>query len=185
MGWPEISRLVLRTLGVLITARATFEIAMQLYTLAAYDFIGHQVSTAPGAHVSLMALYFLSPLAFLGLGLMLFFVAPRLVRRFSRTQSCEQTEINIRAIENVFVAVLGLYFLADGLSELARVAFTLAFHMFSPPEVSASLHAILGDLCRMAAKIVIGLGLLLRNGSVSARIHGLVGGMRRLRSWPT
>ena len=185
MGWPEIARIVLRTLGVLIAARATFDIAMQLYTLAAYNFIGRQVGAAQGAHIGLMALYFLSPLAFLGLGLVLAFIAPRLVRRFSRAPQPEQVEIDLHAIENVFVAVLGFYFVADGFSELARVVFDLTFHAFSPPGVSASLRDILGDLCRMAVKVVIGLLLLLRNEGVSALVHRVVGGVRQLRGWPT
>lgn len=185
MGWPEISRIVLRALGGLIAARAAFDLVTQLYTLAAYDFIGRQAGPSQGAHAGLIALYFMPSMAFLGLGLLLILVTPRLVRRFGRAEPSEQTEINIRAIENVFVAVLGLYFLADGLAEFARVVFSLAFHAYGPSGAFASIRDILADLCRIAAKVVIALGLLLRTDGACALIHRFAGGVRRLRDWPT
>lgn len=175
---------MLRTLGVLIAARAASDLAMQIYTLAVYDFIGRQVGAAQSAHLGLMALYVLSPLAFLGLGLALALVAPLVVQRFSRAPPPEQVEIDLHAIENVFVAVLGLYFVADGISDLARVAFNLVFHAFSPPGVSASMHDILAELCRIAFKVTIGLVLMVRNEGVRALVHRFVSRVRRLRGRP-
>lgn len=184
MGWPDIARIVIRVWGVFIAANATLSFTLQLMDFFAFDVIRRQEATSLGAYAGMIALYFLQPMIFLGLGAALIFLAPRLVRRFSRIPLPEETELDLQAIERVFISVLGLYFIADGMTYMAHVAFNLAAHVFNPPQGSFPLEGVLAFLFRMAVLVTIGMVLILRNEGVRALIHRFVGGVRQLRHWP-
>lgn len=179
MGWPEITRLLLRALGALFVAVAAYDLSIQLYTISSFDFIRHQVGESDSVHSGLLLLYFLPRAIFLALGLALLFLAPRLVQRFSHLPAIEQNELNLRAIENTLVAVLGLYFLADGMVLLARLAFDIAFFAFAP-QASRSVGS---ELFAIGAKFAIGWILILRNQGVAALRHHLNDRIQRLRRW--
>lgn len=182
MRWPEISRLIIRALGVLMAANGAFSLTMQLFTIYRYDFIGRQVGTHGVSYAISMIFYFLPPLVYVIVGLALIIFSEKLVGRFSRVAGSDQAEVNLGAIENILISVVGVYFVADGVSIFARLIFDVSFGLFGRAN-SASMDPY-ANLCAVAVKFAIGGFLIVRNNGVATLVQRLRVRVGKARDWP-
>jgi hypothetical protein len=91
---------------------------------------------------------------------------------------------DLRSIEVSVVAVLGLYFLADGLAELCRVSLGLGLHYPTGGPPSLFLSVDIAFIMEALVKVIIGISLVLGRGWTVAVLRGARVWVRKMRTWP-
>ena len=91
---------------------------------------------------------------------------------------------DLRNIEITLVAVLGLYFIADGVAELIRSSLIWGIRYSESGSLSATWNGYISVFVEPLVKLIIGIMLVLgRGGSVAVR-HRVHAWVRKWRTWP-
>jgi hypothetical protein len=86
-------------------------------------------------------------------------------------------------IEISVVAVLGLYFVADGLAELCRAGLGLG-QRYGIDGLSLFWRLDFPFFAEALARLVIGISLVLGRGGIVAALRGARAWVRKMRTWP-
>ena len=187
----DLTRLLVRVFGLLILAGAVVGLPLSIYSFTLYLNAlaeAHAVSTWPD--VALIGANYFGPfLAYTAVGLCFLWWGGRIIDRASLAPERAESEAllessDLRNIEISLIAVLGLYFVADGLAELCRVSFGLGRRYAMDGSVSFFWQLDSPFLAETLIKLVIGMSLLLGRGWTAALLRGAQVWVRKMRTWP-
>ena len=187
----DLMRLLVRIFGLIILVSAVVGLPLSIYT-----FVAH-LSALDGAHAVytwrdvafIGASYFGPFVAYTAVGLCFLWWCGRIIDRASLApeQGANEALIqstDLRNVEISLVAVLGLYFLADGFAELCRVSFGqgIRYSLSGPPSLFWSVD--IAFIVEALVKLIIGISLVLGRGWTVAVLRGARVWVRKMRTWP-
>jgi hypothetical protein len=187
----DLTRLLVRIFGLIILVSAVVGLPLSIYT-----FVAH-LSALDGARAVytwrevafIGASYFGPFVAYTAVGLCFLWWSGRIIDRASLATERGESEAlvestDLRSIEVSVVAVLGLYFLADGLAELCRVSLGLGlrYPTGGPPSLFWSVD--IAFIVEALVKLIIGISLVLGRGWTVAVLRGARVWVRKMRTWP-
>jgi hypothetical protein len=191
----DLTRLLIRVFGLLLLLSTAanlpstiygFELQMKMWAAA------RVVSDLPSLLVAVT--YQFGPAAiYAALGLSFMWWSGRIVDRASQVPQDDRLPLastDLKNIEVSLVAVIGLYFLADGFAELCRFAFSQGF-IYSL-DGSAALKSVwtamtgfqVSTLLQILVKLTIGAALVLGRGATIAALHQARHWVQTWRAWP-
>jgi hypothetical protein len=187
----DLTRLLVRVFGVLILASAVAGLPLGIYSFTLYltALAGtHAGSTWPDAAL-IGAIHFGPFLAYTIFGLGCLWWGGRIVDRAGLEPERGESEALVASsdlgnLEISLVAVLGLYFVADGLAELCRLGFGLGRQYAIDGSVSLFWHLDSPFVVETLIKLIIGMSLVLGRGWTAAVLRGARVWVRRMRTWP-
>lgn len=187
----DLTRLLVRVFGLLLLASAVVGLPLSIYSFTLYLAAlagNHAIST--WQDVALIAASHFGPfLAYTAAGLCLLWWAGRIVDRASLALERGDSEALVESsdlgnIEISLIAVVGLYFVADGLAELCRVSFGLGRRYAMDGSVSLFWQRDSPFLVETLIKLIIGISLVLGRGWTAAVLRGARVWVRKMRAWP-
>jgi hypothetical protein len=187
----DLTRLLVRIFGLIILVSAVVGLPLSIYGFVV------QLRALDGAR----AIYSWQDIAFIGagdfgpfvaytaVGLCFLWWSGRIIDRASLAPEQGANEAfvqstDLRNVEISLVAVLGLYFLADGFAELCRVSFGqgIRYSLSGPPSLFWSVD--IAFIVEALVKSIIGISLVLGRGRTVAVLRGVRVWVRKLRTWP-
>jgi hypothetical protein len=172
----DLTRLLVRIFGLIILASAVVGLPLSIYRFTVY------LTALDGARAVytwqdvafIGASCFVPFLAYTAVGLCFLWWGGRVIDRASLTPERGESEAlvestDLRNIEISVVAVLGLYFVADGLAELCRVSLGLGQRYGTDGSLSLLWHVDLPFFAEALARLVIGISLVLGRGGDHSR----------------
>ena len=191
----DITRLFIRVFGLLILPSTAaglpstiygFELQMRAWVAARVVYDLPSLLRAIAYQFGPTAIY-----AALGLGFM--WCSGRIVDRTSQAPQEDSLPVapaDLKNIEVSLVAVIGLYFLADGSSEFCRFAFSQGFTRSL--DGSTALKSIwtsvtgyeIALFLQIMVKLAIGVALVLGRGATIAALHRSRRWVQTWRAWP-
>ncbi|HXP74672.1 MAG TPA: hypothetical protein VN823_11050 [Stellaceae bacterium] len=181
MDQRELARLLIKVAGLLIAVYALIDLP---YQIASVFGLFHQntgrdlweiikIPTFWGMTISPAAISF-------GLGLSLFFGGGRIVNRYlvAGSSDVDARAGQLQGLEEVAVAVLGIYLLTGGLIDAARLIAQLLYNAATLKNSFSEILAMSRSLDWMistAVRVAIGVALMLRGHALVALRRGLVG----------
>src|SRR5216684_1631777 len=188
----DLTRLLVRIFGLIILVSAVVGLPLSIYR-----FVVHLSGALDGAR----AIYTWQDVAFIGASYFGPFVAytagslcflwwsGRIIDRASLAPERGESEApvestDLRNIEITLVAVLGLYFLADGLAELCRVSFGQGLRYSLAGRLSVFWNVEIAFIVEALVKLIIGISLVLGRGGTVAVLRGVHLWVRKMRTWP-
>ncbi len=191
----DLTRLFIKVFGLLIlmstaiTLPSTiygFELQMKAWVAArvVYDL----------PSLVMASIYQFGPIAiYTALGLSFMWWSGRIVDRAGQAPQDDRLPMasaDLKNIEVSLVAVIGLYFLADGVAELCRFAFSQGFNYAL--DGSATLKSIwtgmtgleVSALLQIMVKLTVGAALVLGRGATVAMLHQVRHWVQKWRAWP-
>lgn len=185
----DLRRLLVRVFGVLILASAVAGLPLGIYSFTLYlnALAGtHAVSTWRG--VALIGASHFGPfLAYTSFGPCCLWWGGRIVDRASLERGESEALVESSDLGNMeisLIAVLGLYFVADGLAELCRVGFGLGRQYAIDGSVSLFWQLDSPFLVEALIKLIIGMSLVLGRGWTAAVLRSSRVWVRKMRTWP-
>jgi hypothetical protein len=187
----DLTRLLVRVFGLLILAGSVVGLPLSIYSFTLYlnALAGvHAVSTWPD--VALIGANYFGPfLAYTAVGLCFLWWGGRIIGRASLAPERAESEALLESsdlgnIEISLIAVLGLYFVADGLAELCRVSFGLDRRYATDGTVSLFWQLDSPFFAEAMLKLIIGISLVLGRGRTAAVLRGVRIWVRKMRTWP-
>jgi len=191
----DLTGLFVKFFGVIVLLSAVIPLPIQIYALVSTLHGLHQNSLVFGEvksgytwlTIELIGTSLFVPLAVKATaGLGLIWWSGRIADKVSLTPGKDQIveAPDLRNIEVALVAVLGLYFIADGLAELFRWSLSLVFRFLANGSLLVAWEENIPFLVETLVKLTIGILLLLgRGGSVAMR-HRAHSWVRQWRTWP-
>jgi hypothetical protein len=187
----DLTRLLVRIFGLIILASAVVGLPLSIYRFVVY------LSALDGARAVyswqdvafIGASYFGPFVAYTAVGLCFLWWSGRIIDRASLAPERGENEAvvestDLRNIEISVVAVLGLYFVADGLAELCRVSLGLRQRYGIDGSLSLFWHVDLPFFAEALVKLIIGISLVLGRGGTVAVLRGARVWVRKMRTWP-
>jgi hypothetical protein len=187
----DLTRLLVRLFGLIILASAVVGLPLSIYRFTLY------LTALDGARavytwqdVAFIAASSFGPfLAYSAIGLCFLWWGGDIIDWASLTPEQGESEAlvestDLRNIEISVVAVLGLYFVADGLAELCRVSLGLGQRYGVDGSLSLFWHVDLPFFAEALARLVIGISLVLGRGGTVAALRGARLWVRKMRTWP-
>jgi hypothetical protein len=191
----DLTRLLIRVFGLLLLLSTAanlpstiygFELQMKMWAAA------RVVSDLPSLLVAVT--YQFGPAAiYAALGLIFMWWSGRIVDRASQVPQNDRLPVastDLKNIEVSLVAVIGLYFLADGFAELCRFAFSqgLIYSLDGSAALKSVWTAMTGfqvsTLLQILVKLTIGAALVLGRGATIAALHRARHWVQTWRAWP-
>src|SRR5258708_1029053 len=187
----DLTRFLIRIFGLIILASPLVGLPLSIYSFVVY------LRALDGAR----AVYSWQDVAFIGassfgpfgaytaVGLCFLWWSGRIIDRASLAPERGENEAvvestDLRNIEISVVAVLGLYFVADGLAELCRVSLGLGQRYGIDGSLSLFWHVDLPFFAEALVKLIIGISLVLGRGGTVAVLRGARVWVRKMRTWP-
>jgi hypothetical protein len=187
----DLTRLLVRIFGLIILVNGVVGLPLSI------DRFAIQLSVWDGASaiytrqdVALVGVGCFGPfVAYTAVGLCFLWWSGRIIEKAGLAPEQGESEAlvesaDLRNIEVSLVAVLGLYFLADGLAELCRVSFGQGLRYSSSGPPSLVWSADIAFVVEALVKLVIGISLVLGRGRTVAVMRGVRVWVRKLRTWP-
>jgi hypothetical protein len=187
----DLTLLLVRIFGLIILASAVVALPLSIYRFTVY------LTALDGARAVytwqdvafIGASYFGPFVAYTAVGLCFLWWGGRIIDRASLAPERGESEAlvestDLRNIEIGVVAVLGLYFVADGLAELCRVSLGLGlrYPIGGPPSLFWSVD--IAFIVEALVKLIIGISLVLGRGWTVAVLRGARVWVRKMRTWP-
>jgi hypothetical protein len=187
----DLTRLLVRIFGLIILASAVVGLPLSINTFAIQLSVwdaGRAIYT--WQDVAFVGVSYFGPfVAYTAVGLCFLWWSGRITERASLAPEQGESDAlvestDLRNIEISLVAVLGLYFLADGLAELCRVSLRLGlrYPIGGPPSLFWSVDIVF--IVEALVKLIIGISLVLGRGGTVAVLRGIRVWVRKLRTWP-
>jgi hypothetical protein len=187
----DLTRLLVRIFGLFILVGAVAGLPASIYGFATQVSFWNEarvIHTWRDAAV-VAVMYFGPFVAYTAVGLCFLWWSGRIIDKASLAPEPGENEApvvstDLRNIEISLVAVLGLYFLADGLAELCRAGLGpgLRYQIGSPP--SFYWYADIPFIVDALVKLIIGSLLVLGRGGTVAVLRGVRVWVRKMRTWP-
>jgi hypothetical protein len=187
----DLTRLLVRIFGLLILAGAVVGLPLSIYSFSLY------LTALAGTHTvhswqdaALIGVSHFGPfLAYTAVGLCLLWWSGGIVDRASLAPERSESESlvvtsDLRNIEISLIAVLGLYFVADGLAELCRGTFGLGRRYAMDGSVSLFWQLDSPFVVETLIKLIIGISLVLGRGWTTAVLRSARAWVRKMRTWP-
>jgi hypothetical protein len=183
--------LLVRVFGVLILASAVAGLPLSIYSFTLYlTALAGTQAVSSWRDVALIGASHFGPfLAYTGFGLCCLWWGGRIVDRASPEPERAEGEALVESsdlgnMEISLIAVLGLYFVADGLAELCRVGFGLGRRYAMDGSVSLFWQLDSPFVVETLTKLIIGMSLVLGRGWTAAVLRSARVWVRRMRTWP-
>jgi hypothetical protein len=187
----DLTRLLVRTFGLIILASAVVGLPLSIYSFSLY------LTALDAAHAvhtwhdfALIGASHFGPfLAYTAVGLCLLWWGGRIVDRVSLAPERGESDALVESsdlgnMEISLIAVVGLYFVADGLAELCRVSFGLGRRYATDGSVSFFWQLDSPFFVEALIKLIIGISLVLGRGWTAAVLRGARVWVRKMRTWP-
>jgi hypothetical protein len=176
MSQTDLSRVLVKVAGLLLSVYALALLPYQ--ALSAVAIVHTDAAEWSTGQQSLAVAVTVTPTVInLALGLILFWCGGRIVNRHLPIEKEDRNTMasSLRGLEDVAIAVVGAYLLADGLGRLVpEIGELVSFANALPRRWAAiPLAAILG-LLGVAVQLAVGVGLMLRSDYVVAVRHRLI-----------
>lgn len=187
----DLTRLLVRIFGLIIVANAAIGLPLSIYRFAAYLTAlneAHAVYTRWDAAL-IGANYFGPFVAYAAVGLGFLWWSRPIVDKASLAPERGESEAPVESadlgnIEISVVAVLGLYFVADGLAELFRAGLVLGQYYGIDGSRSLFWRSEFPFFAEALARMAIGISLVLSRGGTVAVLRGARVWVRKMRTWP-
>jgi hypothetical protein len=185
----EITRLLIKICGLFILANALIGLPLRLnsFILALVSF--GDVHADSWQAIGLLGASYWGPFAiYVALGLGFLWRSGRIIdvaRVGPKPDNVEYPD-DLQSIEVMLVAVLGIYFVADGLAEACRLGFTPGIG-YSVSGTATAIWIFSGNaglIAETAAKLVIGSSLFFRREGCVAIRRGIADWVQKARTWP-
>ena len=195
----DLTQLFIKVFGLLILVSAAIELPSTVYRFALQMSGWETAKVAYGLPTARMVgASYLGPIAaYVVVGLSFLWWSGRIVDRTSQTPDENDTPLALTDLHNVEVsllAVIGLYFLADGVAELCRWIFSQGLNYGlggSPTPVplwtSLTLWGSVREIpwiMQALVKLTIGVSLVLGRGGAAALLRRSRAWVRKWRTWP-
>lgn len=191
----DLTRLFIRVFGVLILLSTAISLpsAINGFDWQMTAWVAARVVYDLPSLVMAVIVYFGPTAIYAALGLSFMWWSGRIVDRASLSPQDDALPVapaDLKNIEVSLVTVIGLYFLADGFTELCR--FTFSQNLIYSLDRSATLKSIwtgmtrfqVVELLQIAMKLTIAAALVLGRGTTVAMLHQARYWVRKWRAWP-
>jgi hypothetical protein len=187
----DLTRLLVGVFGLLILASAVVGLPLNIYSFT-YNMIALNGprSVHSWQEVALIGVSHFGPfLAYTVLGLCLLWWSGRIVDRVSPAPEPAESEAmlessDLRNIEIGLIAVVGLYFVADGFADLCSASFGLGRRYMTDGTVALFWQLDSPFFAGALLKLIIGISLILGRGRTAAVLRGARIWVRKMRTWP-
>jgi hypothetical protein len=182
----DLMRLFVRLFGLMILVGVVLELQLGISIFV-------QVARSPAGDVfhSLQADVFSRVAGYIGslvpyaiAGICFLFWSGRVVDSASLAPGESVESADLRDVEIILVAVLGLYLLADGFAELCRSAIQGLSDLFRGRQLSVIWGMQTIFIAQASVKLILGIFLVLGRGGVVAVLHRVHAWVRKWRAWP-
>jgi hypothetical protein len=187
----DLTRLLVRIFGLIILVSAVVWLPSSINSFATQlRFWDQARAIYTWQDVIFLGVRYLGPfVAYMAVGLCFLWWSGRIIERASIAPEQNESEAlvisaDLRNIEISLVAVLGLYFVADGLAELCRASLGLGlrYQIGGPPLLFWDVD--IGSTVEALVKLIIGIWLVLGRGGTVAVLRSVRIWVRRMRTWP-
>jgi hypothetical protein len=195
----DVTRLFIKVFGLLILLRVAIDLPTTVYQyiIQTNNWDTARVAYTWPAAVMLAASYLGPIAAYVAVGLSCMWWSGRIVDqadRAPREADLPAASTDLKNIEISLVAVIGLYFLADGFAELCRSIFSQSLNYGSTgPPTPESLWTRMARwgiwldmpwIVQALVKLTIGVSLVLGRGTTVATLRQARHWVRKWRAWP-
>jgi hypothetical protein len=191
----DVARLLIRTFGLLILSSTAVSLPSTIFGFEwqMQGWVAAKVVYDLPSFVMAVTSWF-GPIAiYAALGVSFVWWSGRILDRAGQAPQDDglpAASADLKNIELSLIAVIGLYFLADGLAELCR--FALSQGIIYEPDGSSGLKSIwqgmtrfeVSKLLQIAVKLAIGAALVLGRGGTLAMLRQARHWVRKWRAWP-
>jgi hypothetical protein len=183
--------LLVKIFGVIILVSAViglplstdgFVVRLSIWNSAHVHYTWRDVAFVGAGHFGPFVVY-------MAVGLCFLWWSGRIIDRVGFAPERGETEAlaessDLRNMEISLVAVVGLYFLADGLAELCRVSLGEAIRYPLVGSPSLFWNVEIGFIVEALVKIIVGILLVLGRGGTVAVLRSARVWVRKMRTWP-
>ena len=187
----DLTRSLVRVFGLIILVIAVVGLPLSIYRFVVHlSVLDATRAVYTWRDVAFIGVSYFGPfVAYTAVGLCFLWWSGRIIDKASLATERGESEAlvestDLRNIEISLVAVLGLYFLADGVAELCRVGLSLGlrYPISGRPSLFSSVDiAFIGEAL---LRLVIGISLVLGRGWTVAALRGARVWVRKMRTWP-
>jgi hypothetical protein len=179
----DLMRLFVRLLGLMLLVSVVFDVQLSIRILM-------QALDPAGIAYQVQGMFFrvvgniVAFVPYIGVGICFLWFSGRVVDSASLAPGEAVESSDLRNMEIVLAAVLGLYLLAEGLAELCRLLIESVGHLLQghQPSVIWGMQSIFA--VQALVKLAIGSLLVLRRGGLVAVLHRVQAWVRKWRAWP-
>jgi hypothetical protein len=187
----DLTRVLVKVFGLLILVSAVAGLPWIInafaVTLSVWNTAG---ATQTWQDVAVIAVRYLGPfVGYAALGLCLLWWSSRIIDRAGLAPEPGENDApvassDLRNVEISLVAVLGLYFVADGFADLCRAGLGLGLHYRAGASPTLFWNVDIAFVVGALLKLIIGIWLVLGRGGTVAVMRGARIWVGKMRTWP-